>query len=166
MAWANSNAEWRRLVGVLNRCCSDPVLFPDPSPFVFNDTGDRFIRPSTFLPLNRLMDLDYGIDDNPFKTMTVFPAIGTSPDIEMLYYGLRTGGFGENGIEQTRKLWESIQHTPDLVKVLTAGFGDGYEVCGECWLAYKFFSRESIDELVEEFTDFIERLRSGDSKES
>ena len=162
MVWTNSNSQWHRLVGMLNRRCSDPVLFPDPSPFVFHRKGDRFIRPSTFLQLNRLLELEYGVEDNPFKAMTVFPAIGSSSDIAMLYYGLRTGGFGDDGVMQTAKLWKSIEHTPGLAEVLTVGLGDGYEVSGECWLAYKFFDPESLDELAEVFISFIERLHTAE----
>jgi hypothetical protein len=102
--------------------------------------------------------LDFGGIENPFVNAVLFPAIGTSDDISKLYYGLRSRGFGLNGIRETSNLWESIKDVCGLEDVLASGFGENFLLNGECWIAYAYLDIEDLDLLATNFVDFIRRL--------
>jgi hypothetical protein len=155
-----SNSSWALLSNQVTGLCFEMGIFSnDDDLFVFNDTGDRFIRPAVPFPLVRLTELDYGEHENPFsKPILIVPSIGTSNDVSRLYFGLRTRGFGYDGMQETSRIWSSICNTEGLKQALSFGFNGTYCEQEECWIAFKYVEDQDASNLAKDFVEFVSRL--------
>jgi hypothetical protein len=158
--WNNSNSNWSLLKNRVTDLCFEREIFSnDDDAFVFSDSGDRFIRPSAPLKLGRLAELDYGEGVNPFKDpILIIPSIGTSNDVSRLYFGLRTRGFGDAGIRETSRIWDSIVNTEGLDEAFSFGFDGTYFGLDECWIAFNYVEMQHVSHLDEVFVAFMSRL--------
>ena len=162
MGWTNTNREWRLLAAKITDLSFELGIFTDnDEQFVFYPEGDRFIRPQDSLSMSKLTDVDFESKPNPFQDASIFPAIGTSPDLTRLYYGLRTNGFGQSGIKVTKRICSEIVAVEEVDEVLKAAFPRGFKYSGECWIAFTYLEEVEVNpvQLAREFIEFIAGLR-------
>jgi|GEM_PF-6189722 len=138
--------------------------------FIPNDEGDRFVRPLDPMSLGAFDRMIEPLTQRSYQTRGFFPSIGTSPDQQFLYYGLRVRGFGSDGVADAGAIWRTLEPVKNLNSALDYAFGETWESLGECWIAFSFLSdvsangdidKDSITCLVEKLVNFTLRL-SGD----